>query len=76
MHRIEEERDILKNPWVLGQGARMKHRFVNEHRDQNAISSMPHLLCIARAGFYAWIHQPVSIREQEDQWLLELIRYS
>ena len=54
----------------------MKYRFVNEHRQQHAISLMCQLLCIARAGFYAWLHEPVSVREQEDQRLLELIRYS
>lgn len=54
----------------------MRYRFVNEHRDQHAISLMCQLLCIARAGFYAWLHEPVSVREQEGQRLLQLIRYS
>lgn len=31
---------------------------------------------MARSGFYAWIHKPVSDRAIEDQRLLQLIRYS
>ena len=31
---------------------------------------------IARAGYYAWLHEPVSERAQEDQRLLQLIRAS
>ena len=33
-------------------------------------------LKIQRAGFYAWVHKPVSDRAKEDQRLLELIRAS
>ena len=34
------------------------------------------ILDVARSGFYAWIHKPVSDRAIEDQRLLQLIRYS
>lgn len=54
----------------------MKYRFINEHRHQHAVSLMCQLLRIARAGFYAWLHEPVSARFQEDKRLLELIRHS
>jgi len=54
----------------------VKYRFINEHRSQHAISLMCRLLRVARAGFYAWLHDPISTREQEDRRLLELIRYS
>jgi putative transposase len=37
---------------------------------------MCRVLRIARAGFYAWLHKPVSDRAIEDQRLLELIRAS
>lgn len=53
----------------------MLYRFINEHRTQHAISLMCRLLRVARAGFYAWLHDPVSTHEQEDRRLLELIRY-
>lgn len=54
----------------------MKCRFINEHRSQHAISLVCRLLRVARAGFYAWLHDPVSTHEQEDRPLLELICYS
>lgn len=54
----------------------MKCRVINEHRSQHAISLVCRLLRVARAGFYAWLHDPVSTHEQEDRPLLELIRYS
>lgn len=31
---------------------------------------------IARAGYYAWLHEPESGRTIEDKWLLQLIRPS
>lgn len=34
------------------------------------------LLRVARAGFYAWLHKPVSDRDIEDQRLLGVIRDS
>ncbi len=37
---------------------------------------MCRVLKIARAGYYAWLHEPVSVRAQEDQRLLQLIRSS
>lgn len=54
----------------------MKYRFINEHRHQHAVSLMCQLLRIARAGFYAWLHEPISAHAQEDQRLLDLIRHS
>ena len=37
---------------------------------------MCRILEVARSGFYAWIHQPLSDRAIEDERLLELIRES
>lgn len=37
---------------------------------------MCRLLRVASAGFYAWLHDPISTHEQEDGRLLELIRCS
>lgn len=54
----------------------MKYRFMNEHRHEFAITLMCRVLQVARAGFYQWLHQPVSRREQDEQRLLELIRHS
>ncbi len=40
------------------------------------MATMCRVLRIARAGFYAWLHKPVSDRAIEDHRLLELIRAS
>ncbi|WP_218568371.1 IS3 family transposase [Pseudomonas sp. H9] len=77
MRRLEEERDILKKGRaVLCQGARVKYRFMNEHRHQYAITTMCRVLRIARAGFCQWLHKPVSERDQDNDRLLKLIRDS
>lgn len=38
--------------------------------------TMCRVLCVARAGFYAWLHHPVSARDKDNQRLLTLIRDS
>lgn len=54
----------------------MKYRFMNEHRHQYAITIMCRVLRVARAGFYQWLHKPISDRERENNRLLRLIRDS
>jgi putative transposase len=54
----------------------VKYRFMNEHRHEFAIKLMCRVLKVARAGFYAWLHTPVSERQREDQRLLALIKDS
>lgn len=54
----------------------MKYRFINEHRHQYAITTLCRVLRVARAGFYQWLHKPVSDREKENSRLLGLIRDS
>lgn len=49
---------------------------MNEHRQDFAITLMCRVLKLARAGFYAWLHEPESERVREDRRLLELIRQS
>lgn len=49
---------------------------MNEHRHQYAITTMCRVLRIARAGFYQWLHKPVSERDQDNDRLLKLIRDS
>ncbi|ELX3458981.1 IS3 family transposase [Salmonella enterica] len=77
LKRTEEERDILKKGRaVLCKGARLKYRFINEHRTAWGVMTMCRVLCVARAGFYAWLHNPVSARDKDNQRLLTLIRDS
>lgn len=52
MRRLEEERDLLKKcRAVLCQGARVKYRFMNEHRYEFAVTLMCRVLKVNRAGF-------------------------
>ncbi|HIB5648316.1 IS3 family transposase [Klebsiella variicola] len=77
LKRTEEERDILKKGRaVLCKGARLKYRFINEHRTVWGVMTMCRVLNIARAGFCAWLHNPVSARDKDNQRLLILIRDS
>ncbi|EPM3136299.1 IS3 family transposase [Cronobacter turicensis] len=77
LKRTEEERDILKKGRaVLCKGARLKYRFINEHRTVWGVMTMCRVLNVARAGFYAWLHNPVSVRDKDNQRLLTLIRDS
>ncbi|MDH8117818.1 IS3 family transposase [Escherichia coli] len=77
LKRTEEERDILKKGRaVLCKGARLKYRFINEHRIVWGVMTMCRVLNVARAGFYAWLHNPVSARDKDNQRLLMLIRDS
>lgn len=54
----------------------MKYRFMNEHRDQYSLALMCRVLKVARAGFYQWLHKPMSDRAIEDQRLVGVIRNS
>jgi putative transposase len=54
----------------------VKYRFINEHRSRYGVASLCRMLGVARSGFYAWIHKPLSDRALEDQRLLRLIRDS
>ncbi|WNP36978.1 IS3 family transposase (plasmid) [Enterobacter kobei] len=77
LKRTEEERDILKKGRaVLCKGARLKYRFINEHRTVWGVMTMCRVLNVARAGFYAWLHNSVSARDKDNQRLLTLIRDS
>ncbi|MGP2798565.1 IS3 family transposase [Serratia ureilytica] len=77
LKRTEEERDILKKGRaVLCKGARLKYRFINEHRTVWGVMTTCRVLNVARAGFHAWLHNPVSARDKDNQRLLMLIRDS
>lgn len=53
--------------------ARCVGRTLTEHRHQYAITTQCRVLQVARAGFYQWLHEPVSDREKENGRLLGLI---
>ena len=55
---------------------RKTYKFIEAHRDEFSIQVMCRILCVARAGYHAWLDHPVSDRGQEDARLLQLIRAS
>lgn len=76
LRRVEEERDLSREAARYFEGTRVKYRFMNEHRHEHTVTSMCRILRVARAGFYAWMHEPVSDHAQKDARLLDLIRDS
>lgn len=55
---------------------RRAYKFIEAHSDEYSISAMCRVLGVARAGYYAWLSNPISDRTQEDVRLLRLIRAS
>lgn len=55
---------------------RQAYKFIEAHSGEFSISTMCRVLGVARAGYYAWLSDPVSDRAQEDVRLLRLIRAS
>ena len=39
---------------------RKTYKFIEAHRDEFSIQAMCRILCVARAGYYAWLDHPVS----------------
>lgn len=77
LKQIEEERDILKKGRkVLCKSARVKYQFIVEYSHQFKIKTTCRVLKIARAGDYAWLHEPESGKTIENKRLLQLIRSS
>jgi putative transposase len=55
---------------------RRAYEFIKAHRHEYDIKTMCGALEISRAGYYAWLHEPLSNRAKEDVRLLRLIRAS
>lgn len=52
------------------------YEFIGSHRNQYSVQMMCRVLGVAPSGYYAWLHQPIGNRAQEDARLLRLIRAS
>jgi len=65
MRRLEEERDLLK---------KAARYFARE--PEFSLVLMCRVLKVARAGFYQWLHQPISEHAKENARLVEAIRHS
>lgn len=56
--------------------ARQAYKFIESHSGEFNVKTMCEVLGVARAGYYAWLKNPISDRAQEDARLLKLIRAS
>ena len=54
----------------------MKYAFINDHNEDHSIAMMCRVMNVTRAGYYAWLHKPLSARAVEDLRLLAPIRHS
>ena len=52
------------------------YAFIKAHRGQFDVQTMCRVLNVARGGYYAWLHAPLSTHAREDARLLRLIRAS
>lgn len=52
----------------------MRYAFIQAHQDEFALRNMCHMMRIHRSGYYAWLKQPKSARQKDDERLLGLIK--
>lgn len=52
----------------------MRYAFIQKHENEFAVRNLCHMLRVQRSGYYAWIKQPKSARQKEDERLLGLIK--
>ena len=55
---------------------RTTYAFIEANRKQHSVQEMCRVLGVAQSGYYDWLKQPLSKRDQEDARLLKLIRAS
>lgn len=49
---------------------------MKQHADQFGLAAMCRMLGVHRSGYYAWLKEPASDRDRDDQRLLGLIKHS
>jgi hypothetical protein len=55
---------------------RRTYEFIKAHKNEYDVATMCRVLDVARAGYYAWLREPLSTRAKEDVRLLRMIRAS
>jgi putative transposase len=53
---------------------RQAYKFIEQNSNNFSVQAMCRVLGVARAGYYAWLSDPISDRAHEDARLLKLIR--
>jgi putative transposase len=53
----------------------MKYLFIQEHRSRFRVEKMCRVLGIARSGYYAWKRREKSIRQKENEQLLDTVKH-
>lgn len=77
LKRAREERDLLKKSrGLLHEAVRLRYAFIKEHQHNWPTRWLCQMLEVHPSGFYAWLKQPQSIRDKNDQRQASLIKQS
>ncbi|HAT2497352.1 MULTISPECIES: IS3 family transposase [Aeromonas] len=77
LRQVTEERNIPKGGRrVLCQRVKERYAFITSRLDRYSVVTLCQTLGVHRSGFYAWLKQPVSPRQQEDERLIGLVKQS
>ena len=52
----------------------MRYRFINEHQNETSIQRLCNVLNVSRSGYYTWSHSKPTLRERQNEELLERMR--
>jgi putative transposase len=52
----------------------VRYAFIRAHQQEYATRNLCHMMKVHRSGYYAWLKQPKSARQKEDERLLGLIK--
>lgn len=52
----------------------MRYAFIQAHQQEFATRNLCHMLNVQRSGYYAWLKQPKSAGQIEDERLLGLVK--
>ncbi|WP_262108363.1 IS3 family transposase [Aeromonas sp. Marseille-Q5825] len=72
----EEPQHFKGGRRVLCQRAKERYAFITSRLDRYSVVTLCQILGVHRSGFYAWLKQPTSPRQQEDERLTGLVKQS
>lgn len=61
---------------ILCQRVKARYAFITSRLDRYSVVTLCQTLGVHRSGFYAWLKQPTSPRQQEDERLIGLVKQS